>query len=263
MAKLIKQAGLGLVIACSLLILLGDTPKSMTQKQTKGSSLHQPQTGIIKSTFSAQQTQTPQPIEPQVASQVGSPMPQWSNLAKKAKRLADDDELGLIELYSRARDVIRENEAALSEQLSTATESLVNTNLEESFFAVSSWIRYSSAPTRIIQALWTYRPPADSPTADTHHPGSTPATRYEHVQAYALKELRQQLERGKIGISDDERKNLVTSLIPKAAQEKSLNLSLEMFELLATLHETAAIQQALSQRSDRDRTLIQAVLAEN
>ena len=186
---------------------------------------------------------------------------QWDELRTRVRQLDSHDQTGLTDLYAQARTAIRAQETAMSKALAQSIPVLVNATLEESFFTVSAWIRSSNHPTDVLQALMNYDPPADAPSSDLHHVAQTPAVRYERLEAYGLKELRSELILGNITLTAEAQKTLIESLVPRATREQSLNLALEMFQLLAALKAQAGIQTALAGHSERDQQIIQAVLS--
>jgi hypothetical protein len=188
----------------------------------------------------------------------------WGELAQEIRQLDSSDQDGLDRLYAGARDLIRSDEAAAGAALRHSMGALTRASLEESFFAISAWIRSSQAPEQVIEALWESRPPGDDgATADPHHVAMTPAVRYERMQAYALRELRRQLDQGNAQLSGEGQASFVSALVPRATSEHSLDVSLEMFQLLAKLKQPQAIQTALGGHSVRDQQLILGVIAAN
>jgi hypothetical protein len=180
----------------------------------------------------------------------------WTDLNTRVKHLSNEDERGLEALYTDAAQMIKNHERESDAYLAKAIPALVGGTLEQSFFDVSAWIRYSSIPTAALDHLWDYTPAADDPTADHHHAQNTEAFRYHAIQAYALSELRKRFTQDGINLSASEHETLVRSLVARVANEKSINQSLEIFQTLIVLGEKKAVLDALATRSERDRKLI-------
>jgi hypothetical protein len=185
----------------------------------------------------------------------------WEALAAGVRALDAADQAGLDRLYGQAREAIGADEEAWLQMLSRSIGGIIGSSFEESFFAVSSWIRASESPARILDTIWRYQPPADPAQADAHHPAMTQAVRYERVEAFGVRELRQQIAQGTAKLSAAESRRLVQELLPRAARERSLNLSMEMYPLLAALHAPEpSMQASLQGHSQRDREMIQGLL---
>jgi hypothetical protein len=186
--------------------------------------------------------------------------PEWQALNNRVKNLSSEDQHGLDDLYADSARLIHAHEKEVDAYFASSMSEVVGGTLEQSFFAVSSWMRYSSIPTAVLDHLWDYTPPADEPVANEaeahHHAAFTQGFRYQALQAYALGELRKRFLHDGINLSSSERESLVKSLVAKVASEKSINQSLEIFETLLALGEKKAVLDALSTRSERDRKLI-------
>jgi hypothetical protein len=206
---------------------------------------------------------------PSVAGSSSASMPErlsrarerWTSIAEGVRRLDSTDQPGLDRLYAQARDAIRADEEAWLQTVAGSMSAIVGSSFEESFFAVSSWIRSSQSPARILDAIWQYEPPADPPSTDAHHQAMTQSVRYERVQAYGVRELRQQVDQRRVELPTAESDRLIASLLPRAARERSLNLTIEVVQLLSALRAPEeAIQRALQARPAKERELLQGVL---
>lgn len=170
------------------------------------------------------------------------------------------DSAGLERLYERAENLIRRDPRGTLREFSTEVPELCMLPLGESFFEVSSMMRYGPSPSSVLQSIWKYNPPIDSPTLDHHHEALTEAVKYERIQAYALREARKRLNSDPESFDRSDRMALISELSRRAENEPSLNLSLEMFQTLADLHASDAIETALKSHSPRDQKVIRAVI---
>ncbi|MBI3555411.1 MAG: hypothetical protein HY074_04005 [Deltaproteobacteria bacterium] len=193
--------------------------------------------------------------------QIAAVKHEWSAIRAKASSLADTDQAGFLQLEAQARAIIRSDEAALSKALAQTMPELVAARLEESFFTVRVWIRTAQHPTDILNTLMSYEPPRDPPSTDVHHVAQTPYVHYERIEAFGFKELRNQILNGGLKLDAATRERLVAQLVARATTEQSLDLALEMFQLLAALKEDALIRKALAGHSERDQQIIQSVLS--
>lgn len=185
----------------------------------------------------------------------------WDAIAADVRSLDSTDQADLEKLYHRAREAIAEDEAAWFELMSRSMSEMVGASFEESFFAVGAWIRFSQSPVRILEALWQYQPPLDSEQGDFHHRPLTQALRHERVEAFGLRELRQQLGQGGVVLSASDSRRLIAELLPRAARERSLDLSIEMIQLLAILRAPKdSIEAVLRAHQPRDRELLRGIL---
>ncbi|MEK6705046.1 MAG: hypothetical protein AABZ06_04610 [Bdellovibrionota bacterium] len=184
----------------------------------------------------------------------------WDQLNSGVKKLDSTDQAGLDLLYKRAKSLIEDNETLALATFSIRVPELNGLSFEESFFVVSAMIRYSHAPVSVLQAIWRYTPPAEEQPKDYHHVELTTAVKYERIEAYALKEILVRIERDPHSLNPSDRAALVAELTKRARYERSLNLSLEMFQILAYLQENDAISTALAGHSERDQKLIRSVI---
>jgi hypothetical protein len=181
----------------------------------------------------------------------------WERLAADVRALGSSDQDSLDALYVRAAAAIRADEAAWHEMLAREMGTIAGASLEESFFSVSATVRSSHRPARVLEAIWSYAAPADAPGHDAHHERLTPAVRYARVEAFAARELREQLAGGWVSVTAPEARALVPRLASRVAGVKSLDLAIELAQLMAALHASQAeIEAALESRSERDRALV-------
>lgn len=184
----------------------------------------------------------------------------WDNLLPRLRALDENDQATLNTLYGDAKTLITADEPGNLKRFRASMPELVKVDFKESFFEVSAGIRFSKNPEAIISALLSYTPPADPVGKDLHHLELTPAVRYLRLEAFVIRELRQRYLRGELALEQSARVKLVAELTSRALTEQSLNVGLEIFQLLAALGERKAIDAALVGHSPRDQKLILGVI---
>jgi hypothetical protein len=189
-----------------------------------------------------------------------SPVTQWRSLAMRVRNQSgmNDEELKLA--YRDAEALILKNEAASLAAMRKDLPRLIKEGtLRESFFIVSAFTRTLSNPTQVLLSLWAI-PPAAEENSDPHHNLLTSVEMQRRMEAYATKELRRRLASG-FNLSSEESMAVIARLSERASLEKSIDISLEQFQLLHQLNAEVEIQAALMKRSGADRTLIQGFLS--
>lgn len=193
---------------------------------------------------------------------------QWVGLRSQVAHLGSEEQSRLDELYARAKSLIQADEQAVLKEVLSNMSAIVAGSLEESFFTFSSFLRNAKNPADMLFALWDYTPRVDptpvpmpngisnSAEADAHHVVLTEALKYEHINAYALRELRKRVMDSGVSFDSGKTDQLISELSRRAASATSLNLSLELFALLKSLGATDQIETALLQHSERDRNII-------
>jgi hypothetical protein len=96
----------------------------------------------------------------------------------------------------------------------------------------------------------------------SHMTPPTDADQLRKLQAYSLRDLRGQLTKGTVTVGANERARMVALITPRAATEKSQDLTLEIFQLLAYWNERDAIEASLRSCSVGDQELIRGVVGE-
>jgi hypothetical protein len=186
----------------------------------------------------------------------------WGLVGPRESGLRTLSEADLNNLYVDAATAIRADQAGMAKHFVESIPSYTRRPLVEGLFEISAWNRYGDSPSRLAQALFEYVPPAEAEPRSSHMAPSTDAGQLRKLQAFSLRDLRDQLGKGTAHVSGEERGKMVALLSARAGTEKSLDVSLEIFQLLAFWKEKDAIENGLRQRSARDQELIRGVIAE-
>lgn len=186
----------------------------------------------------------------------------WKNSIDQLRSLNPDSEEDLHQLYLRVKARIEADQAGALNAFNQLAPHLAKLPLEESFFVTSAMVRYSETPAKAVLQVFAV---ADTQTPSSHasqghHEIHTPEFAQARISAYSVRELRRRIEREPHSLSVIERQSLVAKLTSIAQHEKSLDVALEIFQLLARLKENRAIETALASHSARDQKLIKEVI---
>lgn len=184
----------------------------------------------------------------------------WPDLLINAKNLNPESEEDLDRLYSKARAAIEADQRNSLESFRQLAPQLGELSMPESFFAVSSLMRYGDSPDQVLNSLLESRPREQPVNPRAHHEATTPAENYDHVAAFAVRELRTRLESDPRVFNEQMRANLVSQMTDRARGERSLDISIEMIQTLKMLNAPQAVEAALSGHSPRDQELIRGIL---
>lgn len=184
-----------------------------------------------------------------------------NSLKSEVLQLDPTDQVGLDELYESAHRLIRDHEDEVLANMSQTMPELVNGPVESSFFMLSSFIKFSRSPEKALDALWSYAPPQEEDSGNDEHGSlATPSGNYKRLEAYALSKIRNRVRVDGVLLGSSARVDVVAALVARTKTVSSLNVSIEMFQLLKELHAPDEIASALHSYSDEDREIIQSVL---
>jgi hypothetical protein len=184
------------------------------------------------------------------------------SLSLRVREQSGSNEQELKIAYHEAQALIEKNQAEALSALQADLPRLVEKGtLRESFFMIGAFTRSLSHPEEVLRAVWKARSDHPNPSQEevSHHEALTPEVKELRMEAYAVKELRRRLNSG-FALSSDEVKVLVQEVLERVSSEKSLDVSLELFELMQHLDANEEIEVALQKRSEADRTFIKRFL---